>query len=290
MSLNLFGKLGFDASSFTRAMAGMKAAAGPAGSQIGQQIRGKMLEAFGAGAAIALFKKSIDNAMNIRSGAMKSGLDTSTFQALEAVAKNAGSSVEELVKILAEGGPEADTLREALAAAQDELTRTGQIIDSDTVKKLAELGDKMQAAFGRVAPILAQIIDWIMTLGDWIGRGVDAAVAGAQIAYGQAFGDAAQVQAGREGAREAFAARPEAEQSAVRAAAETAARIVREDRNSSGGGGGRGGSRPGHSMPISGLVAAGAQINVGVPARYPALDVMARETRRIRELVERPRD
>lgn len=287
--LNLFGRLSFDGSSFTKAMAGMKAAAGPAGASIGQQIRGKMLEAFGAGAAIALFKKTIENAVSIRAGATKTGLDTSTFQALEAVAKNAGMSVDELAKIMAEGGDAGKELADAVAAARDEMESTGQLIDGETIDRLADLGDRFQQLFGRIAPGLAWIVDWLGRIYDIVGRGVQAAVGGAQTLFGQATGDSAMTEAGRELAREAFQSGGDRQESALRSAARTAARLAREEseRETGGTSSRRGGGE--RAPEVSSLVAAGAVFG-GRSEVSRTQEMINQNVQRIVQMLQRGRD
>lgn len=285
--LNLLGKVSFDASGFTQGMSKMKAAAGPAGKEIGQQIRGKMLEAFGAGAAIALFKKTIQNAVDIRKGMGATGLDSATFQALKVVADQSGASVEELAKAMEGTGSGADELREAVEAAKAEMESTGRIIDSETVDRLADLGDKMDALLGRLAPAVAMVVDFLSKIYDWVDRMVKAAVAGGQILFGKITGDQAQVQAGRESAREAFAPSTQREESAVRRAARVAAEVTREERNS-GASGTRAATDKGPQ--VSSLVAAGAIFNRSLGADSPqqkTLDTMKNEIARIRSIIEK---
>ena len=285
--LNLFGKVSFDASGFTNAMAKMKATAGPAGSQIGQQIRGKMLEAFGAGAAIAAFKQTLQKAMDIKSGATKAGVDTSTFQAMAAVADNAGMSVDELIKSMGDGSASAMELSEAVAAAKQEMEDTGRIIDSETVNRLATLGDKLEALFGKIAPGLSWLVDKISSLYNIIGRGVQGAVAGGQIAVGKITGDQSMVQAGRDLAREKFGPQPQESESAVRTAATIAARIARESDERTGGTKTKSAEK---AQEVSSLVSAGAIFNGGVATQNRTLEKMNSEILRIRQIIEKGRD
>lgn len=287
--LNLFGKVSMDASGFTQAMAKMKATAGPAGAQIGQQIRGKMLEAFGAGAAIALFKSTLQKAMDIKSGATKAGVDSSTFQAMAAVAESAGSSVDELVKIMAEGGDSAIEMADAVAAAKAEMEDTGRIIDGETVNRLSQLGDKLQDLFGKIAPGLAWLVDKVAALYNIIGRGVTAAVAGGQIAFGKVTGDQSMVEAGRSLASEAFGPQQPQSDSAVRTAATIAARIARDERDSTGSGS-RQQSKQSRAQEVSSLVAAGAIFNGGASSTNKTLETMNAEVARIRKIIEKGRD
>ncbi len=284
--LNLFGKVSFDSSGFTQAMSKMKATAGPAGKEIGQQIRGKMLEAFGAGAAIALFKKTVQNALDIRKGMASTGLDSAMFQALKVVADQSGASIDELAKIMEGSGDGADDLRSAVEAARAELEATGRIIDGETVDQLANLGDKMEALLGRLAPAVALVVDFLSRIYDWVDRMVKAAVAGGQILFGKITGDQAQVQAGQQSAREAFAPNANREESAVRRAARLAAEVTRDDRERS--------TSARHSSDkapqVSSLVAAGAIFNRGMDSNNPQqriLDVMSKEIARIRSIIEK---
>jgi hypothetical protein len=288
--LNLFGKVSFDASGFTQAMSKMKASAGPAGAQIGQQIRGKMLEAFGAGAAIALFKQSIQRALEVKSGATKLGVGSDQFQALDAVAKAAGMSVDELAKSIEKGGPAADELASAVESARIEMEQTGQLINSETIDNLAALGDKFSQLAGKLAPGLAMLVDWASRIYGFIGRGVTAAVSGGQIVAGQLRGDQAQVQAGRELAREAFSPSGQASsETAVRTAATIAARIAREessDKEPSGKSAGKAAGR----TEVSSLVAAGAIFGGQANTPNRTLEVMNNEVKRIRAIIEKGRD
>ena len=200
----LFGKVSLDNSGFAKALGGAKASIGPVTEGIGKQIRGKMLEAFSATGAIMLFSKSIQRALEIRSGATKAGVDTSTFQAIEEVAKRAGISVEDVTAAMDGSGQSAYELRDAVEAAKMEMEDTGRIVGGDVVQRMAELGDKLGDLFGRIQPGLVWFVDVLTKLYDIVGRGVGAAVAGGQIAIGKITGDDAMVQAGRDLAREAF--------------------------------------------------------------------------------------
>lgn len=286
--LNLLGKVSFDASGFTQGMSKMKAAAGPAGKEIGQQIRGKMLEAFGAGAAIALFKKTIENATKIRQGATKFGTDAATFQTMSTVADKAGASVDELFRVIEDGGPAADSLSEAMMAAQEELRNTGQLIDDETVQRLSNLGDKIDALLGRFSPLVAEIVDGLETLWEKGQKWMDRAVMGGQIAYGQIMNKPEHVQAGRNAAYESFSGtgQPENSVSAVRAAAEIAAKIASDPEKR----GASGRSASARSPEVSSLVAAGAIFNRSLGADNPqqkTLDTMKNEIARIRSIIEK---
>lgn len=287
--LNLFGKVSMDASGFTQAMAKMKATAGPAGAQIGQQIKGKMLEAFGAGAAIALFKSSLEKAVEIKKGAIKSGLDTTTFQALSTVAEDAGSSVEELIKILEQGGPEADDLSTALKDAQEELVKMGRIIDEDAVKSLAGLSAMMEMAFGRVAPVMSKTIDFLLKLYE-VGSALTQATVGLGArAVGSFLGNNALAQAGNAVGLEALSGHAafagESKKSSIEIASEAAARAVRGD-----GGSFRQSSKHGKQLDVSSLVAAGAIFNGGTSSTNKTLETMNAEVARIRKIIEKGRD
>ena len=223
----LFGKVSLDNSGFAKALGGAKASIGPVTEGIGKQIRGKMLEAFSATGAVMLFSKSIQRALEIRSGSTKAGVDTSTFQAIEAVAKRAGVSVEDVTAAMAASGPAADELTAAVGAAKAEMEDTGRIISGDVVQRMAQLGDKLGDLFGRIQPGLVWFVDILTKLYDIVGRGVGAAVAGGQMVLGKLTGDSAMVQAGQESAREAFAPGGDSGQTSVSKAAELAAAAAR---------------------------------------------------------------
>jgi hypothetical protein len=91
-------KIGADITGFMTAMGKVKAATAPIGMQIGQQLRGKILEGFGVGGAIAMIKSQLGRAREIDIGASSLGVDTSTFQSLEKIAERSGVSMEALVE------------------------------------------------------------------------------------------------------------------------------------------------------------------------------------------------
>lgn len=286
--LNLLGKVSFDASGFTQAMSKMKATAGPAGKLIGDQIRGKMLEAFGAGAALALFKKQLQSAVEIKSGATKFGTSTTTFQTLATVANQAGTSVEELVKILDDGGPASDQLRSALESAQEELQKTGQIIESDTVEKLAKTNERLASVFGRVTPIITNAMAFLFDVVESAYKLFVALpiAAGAKVA-GDLFGNKRLSEAGRMMAKDALTPIGGDSKSAVSDAAVTAAAFAmdRADERQS-----AKRSVADKTPQVSSLVAAGAIFNRSLGPDNPqqkTLDTMRSEITRIRSIIEK---
>lgn len=286
---SLFGKVSLDNSGFTKALGGMKASVGPLGSTIGQQLRGKMLEAFGAAGAIRLFKSSIERSLEIRSGASKAGVDTSTFQAIEATAKRAGLSVEDVTKAMEETGPAAEELRLAVEAAKVEMEDTGRIISGDVVQRMAELGDKFSELFGRIQPGLVWLVDWAARIYDIVGRGVTGAVAGAQILMGQLTGDKAGVQAGRELAGEAFGKSGEKSQSALTFASEVAAAAVKASRDAEKKQPAKEKAARDAALPISQLVQVGGLLRPGMNS-ISVQQQMADRLRNIETLIRGAKD
>ena len=283
MGFSLWGKLGLDVTPFQQGLAKAKASVTPAAAKMGEQIRGKMLEAFGAAGAIALVKKSVENAMRIVQGSTKAGVDTSTFQAMDAVAKRAGLSIEDLTEVIKNGGPAADDLKSAIESAKQEMEDTGQLIEGTTVKRIAELGDKMEQLFGKIAPGLAWMVDWLGKIYDIAGRGVGAAVSGAQILWGKLTGDQSMVQAGKENAYGYFNDKTTSDQSKVQAAAEIAAEAVRKSKD----------KKPERSekppkLDASSLVQSGGLLssNRGT-AVNPAMDQLVNNTREIAQMMRR---
>ena len=285
--LNLLGKVSFDASGFTQAMSKMKSSAGPAGKEIGQQIRGKMLEAFGAGAAIALFKNTIKNALDIRKGATSSGLDTSTFQVLKRISDESGASIEDLSKALDDAAPASDELRNAIAAARDEMERTGQIIDSETVDQLAKLSDQMQELFGRLAPGLAMLVGFLASLYEITSKFVQLNTAALITAIGVRYFNKNLIQTGVELGSEAFVKSDPEGESALRRASNIAAASSRDNKNKEAGQSRSSGDK---SPQVSSLVAAGAIFNRSLGPDNPqqkTLDTMKNEIARIRSIIEK---
>lgn len=160
----LFGKVSLDNSGFARGIGGLKAGLAPAVEGLGKQIKQRLVAAITLGTSVAVLRKQLENAVEIRSGANKTGQSAETFQALRVVAKEAGITVDALTEAIDKGGPAAEAFEEALIDAQEELERTGRIIDEKTVERLASLSDKLDELFGRLAPGLAMFIDGIIKL------------------------------------------------------------------------------------------------------------------------------
>lgn len=204
MAFILHGKVQVDNQGMYRALKGMQATVGPMGKQIGQQLRGKILEAFGVGGGIAIVKKSLQNAFDLRKEAGGLGVATDTLQTLQTLMDQTGASVEDMIAKMTSGTSEGDAFAEAVKKMNDQLLEQGRIIDSGTVDKLANTFEKLAQLMGRIAPGIAWVTDKLVQLYDLGSKGVEAAVAGAQIAYGKLTGDTAHEQAGKELAGEAF--------------------------------------------------------------------------------------
>ena len=170
MAFTLHGKVQDDNQGMYRALKGMQAAVGPMGKQIGQQLRGKMLEAFGVGGGIAVVKKSLQNAFDLRKEAGGLGIATDTLQTLKTLADQTGASVEDMVTKMGSGTAEGDAFSEAVKKMNEQLLEQGRIIDSGTVDKLANTFEKIAQLMGRVAPVIAQVTDGLIAVFDWLTR------------------------------------------------------------------------------------------------------------------------
>lgn len=223
MAFTIFGRVAMDGRSVSQAFTRMGAAAAPAGKKIGEQLRGAILSVVGAGAGVALFKRQLENAFNIRRDAGRAGIDTSTFQVLKRISDETGASIEDLTERLRDGGPAGDEFRQAVADATAEMLNAGQIIDSDTVQKLAELRDKMTDLFARLAPGLAWLVEGLIKLYDIVDKFVHRFYGLITMGVGRIRGDADWEQAGRE----MWEGRQTQEQSSERTG-EDARRIARE--------------------------------------------------------------
>lgn len=222
MAFTLFGKVQVDNQGVYRAFQGMKTAVGPAGKQIGQQLRWKILEAFGAAGGIAIFKKSLQKAFDLRKDAGGLGIATDTLQTLQILADQTGASIESMVEKMASGTTEGDAFAEAVKKMNEQMLEQGRIIDSGTVGKLANAFEKIAQLMGRIAPGIAWVTDKIVQLYDLASKGVEHVVGSVQSAYGRYRGDEAMTQAGEELRNEAFSdSKPE-----VQSTPETEARVL----------------------------------------------------------------
>jgi hypothetical protein len=226
----IFGKVSVDGSALNQIAAQTKAAFAPAAMNVGQQFKAGIMQYISAGAIGASVKKTIDAAMDIRSGANKAGVDTDRYQTMKRVADDAGESVDTLVQILKDGGTPAEELTENLKKAEEQMKATGQIVESETVKNLAELGDKLKDLFGKIAPILSWVIDKLSEAYQNLSKLANLAVAGGTILWGKITGDKDLVQSGREHARETVNSitHPESKDSSPSATAKAANDIAAE--------------------------------------------------------------
>lgn len=174
--LSLMAKIGADITGFMTAMGKVKAATAPIGMQIGQQLRGKILEGFGVAGAISMIKNQLGRARDIDIGASSLGVDTSTFQALEKIAQRSGVSMETLVEEMNSGSEAGQDLANAVAAVRQEMEGTGQLIDEGTLARINEFNDKLSQLFGRLAPGLAMLVDILGTIYGFMQRITDFAV------------------------------------------------------------------------------------------------------------------
>lgn len=197
-AFTLLGKIGLDTTGFTRGLAGMKNAAGPAAAQIGTQIRGKILEAFGAGAALAIFKSTLQKAFEIQKEAGKSGINTEEYQALKLVADQTGESIDTLAEKLRvsklEGGGFADEVRRAA----DELLAMGNAIPEETIQSLANSYERIQSIVAKLAPAIATGIEMLDKFLNQGSRGMEILVGEVQEAYGRYAKKPELIQAGLE--------------------------------------------------------------------------------------------
>lgn len=170
MAFTLHGKVQVDNHGMYRALKGMQATVGPMGKQIGQQLRGKMLEAFGVGGGISIVKRSLQNAFDIRKEAAGLGVATDTLQTLRVLSDQTGASIEDMVSKMTSGTAEGNALAEAVRLMNEQLLEQKRIIDSGTVAKLSEAFEKIAQLMGRVAPVIAQVTDGLIAVFDWLTR------------------------------------------------------------------------------------------------------------------------
>lgn len=207
----IFGKVSVDGSALKQVASQAKAAFAPVGDNIGQQLKGQIMNYLGGAAIAAAVKKTIENATEIRAGANKAETGTDRFQVMKRVADDAGESVDTLVQILKDGGAPAEELAKNLADAEEQMKATGQIIDDQTVQRLAELGDKIKDLMGKLAPFFGSVLDWAQKLYAMGAKGADLATGKATSwigKIGKLFGISGSenlIQAGQEQFDEAMA-------------------------------------------------------------------------------------
>lgn len=229
--LSLMAKVGADITGFMTAMGKVKAATAPIGTQIGQQLRGKILEGFGVAGAIGMIKSQLSRAREIDIGASSNGVSTSTYQALEKIAERSGKSIGELVEEMNSGGEAGQEFADAVAAVRDEMEGTGQLIDEATIQRINDFNDKLSQMFGRLAPGFAFIIDSLIKVYDFLKRVADFVVGMGIAGAALIGGNAEMVQAGVEQMTEATSGTGEQDPtSAVGDAVDRARRIRRRER------------------------------------------------------------
>lgn len=241
--MSLMAKIGADITGFMAAMGKIKAAAAPAGKQIHDQLRGKVLEAFGVGGAISMVKSQLQRAREIDIGSSSLGVDTSTFQALQRIAERSGVSMESLVEEMNSGSAAGRDFADAVAAVREEMESTGQLIDQETLSRINAFNDKMSQLFGRLAPGLAMIVDFLGKLYAFGERIANFAVGLGMTVYGQFTGQSQYEQGGLDTMEDAFnGVQDEASLSGIGDAVDRARQIRKH--NKSGGSSSSGSYRP----------------------------------------------
>lgn len=202
MSFSLFGKVGLDVSGFYKGMNQMKVSAAPLGKQVGEQMRGAILGAVGAGALVSGVKAALKRAFDIRRDSTKLGISEELYQTLKVVADQTGVSVETMVEQMNAGTEAGKEFAAAVEALNAQLLQQNAILDGDNVKKLAGYQDKLDALTSK----LGVGFGWLAGVaGDVMDAGTKAAslaASGGMNLWGRMTGNKSLVQAGQEMAYE----------------------------------------------------------------------------------------
>ncbi len=235
MSFSLIGKVGLDVSGFHQGLAKLGGAAAPLGKQVGDQMRGAILGAVGAGALVSGIKASLKKAFDIRKDSTKLDLTPELFQTLDVLQGQTGTSVEAMVEQMRSGTDAGNEFAAAVEALNAQLLEQNAILDGENVKKLAGYQDKLESltaklgvGFGWMAGLAADVVDYGT-------RAAEQAAGLGMSAFGAVTGDKAMFRGGLEMADDARLGRTSesaAGQVAVVAAAkELAVAIGRESGN-----------------------------------------------------------
>lgn len=197
-AFSIMGRLALDTTAFTRGLAGAKNSVGPAASQIGQQFKGKLLEALGAGALIATTKATLQKAFDVRRESGRSGVGTEEYQTLKRIADQTGESVDVLAEKLRVAKLEGGSFADDVKRASDELLAMGVIIADDKIQNLANLFQKIADITATMAPAIAGLLDGFLQF-QKIGTGVfESLIGNAQMFYGMLTGKSHLIEAGQQ--------------------------------------------------------------------------------------------
>lgn len=177
---SILGKVGLDISGYTKGLAAMKNATGPAMMGVGQQIKGQLMNYLGAAGIAALLKRTADKAFDLRRDSSRLGLTAEELQTLQVLADKSGESVEALAQRFREAKLSGGAFADEVTAAKDELLGLYKIMEEGNVQILADARDRVQELASRVAPgvgALAQFANWAH------GKGTDAMTAGLGMAH-----------------------------------------------------------------------------------------------------------
>ena len=179
MALSLLFRILGDTSGLMRSMAGVKEKMGPAGEEagklFGQQFKAGIMRFVGAGAILSVVTNQIKKALDIQGKSIQMGISPEAVQELQRFTELTGLSVDQLKEVLGRVG------MEKFAAVMERIQAEGGILDDQTVKELAEVGDKFKEAAAFLAVVTNRIVkafSWLIgggqkLAGRAIGAGVD---------------------------------------------------------------------------------------------------------------------
>lgn len=164
--IGLLFKINGDSSGFSREMDKTKDKAKQGGQTVGkafgEQFKSAMMSYIGAGAILGAFRKALQEATQIETGAIKLNIDPAAFQELTKAAELLGMSVDELQTVAPEAAGEFEKLMTTIREG-------GGILDSETVETLADTADAMDRLWAQMQPGLGffvKLASWIVGQGE----------------------------------------------------------------------------------------------------------------------------
>lgn len=228
MGFSILGKVELDSSGFYRGMTRLKAGAAPLGKQIGQQMRGAIMNVFGAAAFIGSIRRVLGKAFDIRSGAGKLGIDSEVFQTLETLSAQTGTGIDEMVEAMNSGTTSGLAFAEAVSQLNTQLRENSEILTNDQVRDLASMQDELNKLEAKVAPAIGGAAKVFGGLYDIVSKGINLATAGGMTAFGMLTGNKALTRAGREMSYETTHGPTDSESDQKNQIAETARTLATE--------------------------------------------------------------